>query len=58
MVFKLSKIVSFLNVFANVSQISKAVIAIYVYASASFGFALGYNGMCWLLCYDLEFRRY
>ena len=37
MVFKLSKIVSFLKVFANVSQISEAVIAIYVHASASFG---------------------
>ena len=35
MVLKLSKIVSFLQFFANVSKKSKAVMAIYVYASES-----------------------
>ena len=40
MVHKLSKIVSFLQFFANVSKKSKAVIAIYVYASKSSRFAL------------------
>ena len=40
MVLKLSKIVSFLQFFANLSKISKAVIAVYVYASESSRFAL------------------
>ena len=35
MVLKLSKIVSFLQFFANVSKKSKAVTAIYVYTSKS-----------------------
>ena len=50
MVHKLSKIVSFLQFFANVSKKSKAVIAIYVYASKSSHFAplenrVGYYAM-------------
>ena len=45
MVFKLSKIVSFLQFFANVSEISKAVIATYVYASESSHFALLENSI-------------
>ena len=40
MVFKLAKIVSFLQCFADISKKSKAVIAIYVYASESSRFAL------------------
>ena len=50
MVFKLSKLVSFLQFFADISKKSKAVIAIYVYASESSRFALlendvGYDAM-------------
>ena len=44
-VLKLSKIVSFLQFFANISKKSKAVIAIYVYASESSRFALLENGV-------------
>ena len=44
MVLKLSKVTSFLQIFADVSKKSKAVIAIYVYASESFRFALLENG--------------
>ena len=40
MVLKLSKIVSFLQVFAAVSKRLKAVIGIYVYTSESSRFAL------------------
>ena len=40
MVLKLSKILSFLQFFANVSKKSKAVIAIYVYASEGSRFTL------------------
>ena len=40
MVLKLSKVVSFLKFFADVSERSKVVIAIYVYASESSHFAL------------------
>ena len=45
MVFKLAKIVSFLQCFADISKKSKAVIAIYVYASESSRFALLENGV-------------
>ena len=45
MVIKLSKIVSFLQVFTDISKESKAVIAIYVYASQSSHFALLENGV-------------
>ena len=45
MVLKLSKIVSFLQFFADISKKSKAVIAIYVYASESSRFALLENGV-------------
>ena len=45
MVLKLSKIVSFLQYVADVSKKSKAVIAIYVYASESSCFALLENGI-------------
>ena len=45
MVFKLSKLVSFLQFFADISKKSKAVIAIYVYASESSCFALLENGV-------------
>ena len=40
MVLKLSKIVSFLQFFANVSKKSKAVMTIYVYASESSRFII------------------
>ena len=56
MVLKLSKIVYFLQFFADVSKKSNAVIAIHVYASESSRFAL--RKWCWLLCNELEFRRY
>ena len=50
MVHKLSKIVSFVQFFADISKTSKAVIAIFVYASECSRFAflengVGYNGM-------------
>ena len=45
MVFKLSKIVSFLQYFANVSKKSESVITIYVYVSESSRFALLENGV-------------
>ena len=45
MVLKLSKIVSFLHFFADVSNKSKAVIAVYVYAFESSRFALLENGI-------------
>ena len=45
MVFKLSKILFFLQFFANVSKKSKAVIAIYLYASESSRFALLIKGV-------------
>ena len=40
MVLKLSKIVSFLQFFADIRKKSKAVIAIYIYASESSCFTL------------------
>ena len=40
MIFKLSKIVSFLQFLANISKKSKATITIYVYASESSRLAL------------------
>ena len=45
MVLKLSKIVSFLQFFVDIRKKSKAVIAIYVYASESSCFALLENGV-------------
>ena len=45
MVLKLSKIVSFLQSFANISKNSKAVTAIYIYASEIPSFALLENGV-------------
>ena len=45
MVLKLSKIVSFLQLFADISKKSKAVIAIYIYASESSRFVLLENGV-------------
>ena len=55
MVLKLSKIVSFLHFFANVSNKSKAVIAVYVYAFESSRFALLENGIgYYAMTYSLE----
>ena len=55
MVFKLSKIVSFLQIFADVSKIFKAVISIYVYASESSRFALLENSTgYYAMTYSLE----
>ena len=45
MALKFSKIVSFLQFFGDISKNSKAVIAIYVYASESSCFALLENGV-------------
>ena len=45
MVLELSKIICFLQVFADVSKKSKAAIAIYVYASESSRFVLLENGV-------------
>ena len=47
MVLKLSKIVSFLQFFVDISKKSKAVIAIYAYASESSRFAVLENGVCY-----------
>ena len=44
-VLKLSKIMSFLQFLVDVSKKPKAVIVIYVYASASSSFALLENGI-------------
>ena len=45
MVLKLSKIVSFLQFFADISKKSKTVIAIYIYATESSPFTLLENGV-------------
>ena len=45
MVFKLAKLVSFLQFFADISKKSKAVITIYVCASESSHFSLLENGV-------------
>ena len=45
MVLELSKIICFLQVFADVSKKSKAAIAIYVYASESSRLVLLENGV-------------
>ena len=52
MVFKLSKILSFLHYFADVGNKSKAVIAVYIYALESSRFALLENGIghCAMAC--------
>ena len=44
MVLKLSKIVSFLQFFADITKKSKTVISVYVYACESSCFALLENG--------------
>ena len=55
MTLKLSKIVSFLHFFANVSNKSKAVIAVYVYAFESSRFAFLENGIgYYVMIYSLE----
>ena len=55
MFLKLSKIVSFLHFFANVSNKSKGVIAVYVYAFESSRFALLENGIgYYAMTYSLE----
>ena len=55
MVLKLSKIVSFLHFFADVSSKSKAVIAVYVYAFESSCLALLENGIsCYAMTYSLK----
>ena len=55
MVLKLSKIVSFLHLFAAVSKKSKAVIAVYVYAFESSRFTLLENGIgYYAMTYSLE----
>ena len=59
MALKLSKIVSFLQISANFSWKSKAVIAIYVYASKSSCFALlengvGYCAMIKILVFEVD----
>ena len=60
MVLKLSNIVSFLHFFADVSNKSKAVIAVCVYAFESSCFALLENGIgYYVMTYsleDIEFR--
>ena len=58
MVLKLSKIVSFLQFFADISKTSKTAIAICVYASESSRFALLESGVGYYTMIDLEFRRY
>ena len=45
MVLRLSSFVSFLQFFADISYKSKAVVAIYVYASETSRFALLENGV-------------
>ena len=55
MVIKLSKIVSFLHFFADVSNKSKAVIAVYVYAFESSCFTLFENGIgYYVITHSLE----
>ena len=55
MVLKLSKILSVLHFFADVSNKSKAVIAIYVYAFESSRFSLLENGIgYYAMIYCLE----
>ena len=52
MTLKLSKIVSFLHFFANVSNKSKAVIAVYVYTCSRFALLendIGYYAMTYSL---------
>ena len=55
MVLKLSKIVSFLHFFVDVSSISKAVIDVYAYAFEGSRFALLENGINYYgMAYNLE----
>ena len=55
MVLKLSKIVSFLHSFADVSNKAKTVIAVYVYAFESSHFTLLENGIgYYAMKYSLE----
>ena len=56
MVLKLSKIVSFLHFFADVSNKSKAVIAVCVYAFESSRFVVLGNGIgYYAMTYSLEY---
>ena len=55
MSLKLTKIVYFLQFFADISKKPKTVKAIYVYASESSRFALLENGVgCYAMIYSLE----
>ena len=55
MVLKLSKIVSFLHFFSDVSNKSKPVVAVYVYAIESSRFTLLENGIgYYAMTYSLE----
>ena len=55
MVLKLSKVVSFLHFFAAVSNKSKAVMVVYVYAFERSCFALLENGIgYYVMTYSLE----
>ena len=55
MLLKLSKIVSFLHFFADVSNKSKAIISVYVYAFESSRFALLENDIgYYAMIYSLE----
>ena len=55
MLLKLSKIVSFLHFFADVSNKSKAIISVYVYAYESSRFALLENDIgYYAMIYSLE----
>ena len=55
MVLKLSKIVSFFHFFVDVSNKSKAVIAVYIFAFESSRFALLENGIAYYaMTYSLE----
>ena len=58
MVLKLSKIVSCLHFFADISKSYKAVVAIYIYASESSPFTLLKNGVgFYAIIYCLEDMR-
>ena len=52
---KLSKIVSLMQLFANVSKKSKAIIAIYYMHQKVLVFS--FRKWCWLLCYDLRVSK-
>ena len=55
MALKMSKIVSFLQFFADVSKTIKVAIAIYIHASKRSGFVILENGIgCYAMTYSLE----